>query len=95
MPTTPVTTELLGEHPELSHIDVGREVSGSWIRGGDGLIGFGVRARTTVTGKNRFNDARAWWKSQLASYDIRNNAARVPDQFSSLLSRSTTINPLN
>lgn len=73
MPTTPVTTELLGEHPELSHIDVGREVSGSWIRGGDGLIGFGVRARTTVTGKNRFNDARAWWKSQLASYDIRNN----------------------
>ena len=73
MPTTAVTTELLGEHPVLSHIDVGMEIAASWIRGGDGLIGFGVHARTTVSGKNRFNDARAWWKSQLASYDIRNN----------------------
>lgn len=73
MPTTAVTTELLGEHPSLSHIDVGMEIDASWIRGGDGLIGFGVHARTTVSGKNRFNDARAWWKSQLASYDIRNN----------------------
>ena len=73
MPTTAVTTELLGEHPALSHIDVGMEIAASWIRGGDGLIGFGVHARTTVSGKNRFSDARAWWKSQLASYDIRNN----------------------
>lgn len=73
MPTTAVTTELLGEHPELSHIDIGLEITGSWIRGGDGLIGFGIHARTSVTGKNRFNEARAWWKSQLASYDIRNN----------------------
>jgi len=73
VPTTAVTTELLGEHPVLSHIDVGMEIAASWIRGGDGLIGFGVHARTTVSGKNRFNDARAWWKSQLASYDIRNN----------------------
>lgn len=73
MPTTAVTTERLGEHPGLSHIDLGMEISASWIRGGDGLIGFGVHARTTVSGKNRFNDARAWWKSQLASYEIRNN----------------------
>jgi len=73
VPTTAVTTELLGEHPELSHIDIGLEITGSWIRGGDGLIGFGIHARTSVTGKNRFNEARAWWKSQLASYDIRNN----------------------
>jgi menaquinone-specific isochorismate synthase len=73
VPTTAVTTERLGEHPGLSHIDLGMEISASWIRGGDGLIGFGVHARTTVSGKNRFNDARAWWKSQLASYEIRNN----------------------
>jgi len=73
VPTTAVTTELLGEHPALSHIDVGMEITASWIRGGDGLIGFGVHARTSVSGKNRFSDARAWWKSQLASYEIRNN----------------------
>ena len=73
MLTTAVTTELLGEHPALSHIDVGMEITASWIRGGDGLVGFGVHARTSVSGKSRFNDARVWWKSQLASYEIRNN----------------------
>lgn len=40
MPTN-ITTELLGEHPALELAATELELTTSWIRGGDGLIGFG------------------------------------------------------
>jgi len=68
------TTELLGEHPQLHLIEVaGDEISASWIRGGDGLIGFGEWQSTSVSGANRFNDARNWWQQQLAGLRIQNH----------------------
>jgi len=70
---TLITTEFLGEPPRLSEISTDHILSTSWIRGGDGLIGFGVYARTTVTGPNRFVEARKWWRDQLSKFSIHNN----------------------
>ena len=68
----PVTTVRLGEHlPLLELLPKGENFS--WVRGGDGVVGWGVHASTTVKGPNRFNDARAWWHSQLEKFAITNN----------------------
>ncbi len=72
MPTL-ITTELLGEPPRLSEISTDHLLSTSWIRGGDGLIGFGTFAKTTVSGPNRFIEARKWWRDQLSKFAIHNN----------------------
>jgi len=71
------TTELLGEHPELLDIaiaDIKDDQISSWIRGGDGLIGFGVYKSHTVKGSNRFEDARSWWRGEINGLNIANNA---------------------
>ena len=75
MPTN-ITTELLGAHPALDSLELvatDLELSTSWIRGGEGLIGFGGWKSTSVKGKNRFTDARKWWHEQLATLKIENN----------------------
>ena len=71
--STPLTTELLGAHSPLSQITTDRELSASWIRGGDGLIGFGEWRSTTVTGPDRFKVARKWWHEQISELTIHNN----------------------
>ena len=35
----------------------------SWVRGSDGLVGWGEVARFTGTGPQRFTEADAWWQS--------------------------------
>jgi menaquinone-specific isochorismate synthase len=61
---TSVTTARLGEHLPL--LDVLPDAQPlSWVRGGDGLVGWGVHATTTVTGPNRFREARQWWHDEL------------------------------
>ena len=66
---TPVTTARLGEHlPLLDLLPDSAPVS--WVRGGDGLVGWGSYATTTVSGPNRFNDARNWWHQQLEKLAI-------------------------
>lgn len=61
---TSVTTARLGEHlPLLELLPDSHPVS--WVRGGDGLVGWGVHATTTVKGPNRFRDARHWWHEEL------------------------------
>lgn len=65
----PVTTTRLGEHlPLLELLPDSAPVS--WVRGGDGLVGWGVYATTKVSGPNRFNDARNWWHKQLEKLAI-------------------------
>ena len=39
--STSITTEILGELPKLSEVKAPFPISTSWIRGGDGLVGFG------------------------------------------------------
>ena len=34
----------------------------SWVRGADGLVGWGEVARFTVSGVDRFAEADAWWR---------------------------------
>ena len=44
----------------------------TWVRNGEGLVGWGVYAATTVKGPKRFEDARKWWHQHLDSFDINN-----------------------
>jgi menaquinone-specific isochorismate synthase len=68
-PLIPVTTARLGEHlPLLELLPDSAPVS--WVRGGDGLVGWGSYSTTTVSGPNRFNDARTWWHQQLEKLAI-------------------------
>jgi len=61
---TSVTTARLGEHlPLLELLPDAQPLT--WVRGGDGLVGWGVHATTTVKGPTRFSDARLWWHEQL------------------------------
>ena len=71
-----ITTELLGEHPPLLEIAIPEledQTITSWVRGGDGLIGFGIYKRHVVTGANRFAQARKWWRSEINALEIHNN----------------------
>ena len=71
--STRITTELLGELPNLSHISTTAPLSTSWIRGGDGLIGFGKYKSKKVSGPKRFADASHWWRNEISQLDIHNN----------------------
>lgn len=68
-----ITTEILGEVPNLSHLSTDRELHASWIRGGDGLIGFGTYAKKTLTGSHRFSEASSWWREERSNFAIQNN----------------------
>lgn len=68
-----LTTEILGEHPILSSVDCPQSLSAAWIRGGDGLIGFGEYKKFIITGEDRFDQARKWWHKQLLEFKIQNN----------------------
>jgi len=71
-PSIPVTTSRLGEHlPLLDLLPNDHPIA--WVRGGDGLIGWGVFATTTVSGPNRFADARHWWQEQLSKMQINDS----------------------
>ena len=71
-PLTSVTTHRLGEHPELLEL-FSDNAPLSWVRNGDGIVGIGVYAKTTVKGPSRFADARAWWHHQLGNFAITNS----------------------
>ncbi len=71
--STRITTEILGELPHLSEISTPLPLTTSWIRGGDGLIGFGAYKKHTVSGTKRFADAANWWREEVSHFDIRNN----------------------
>ena len=45
----------------------------AWIKGEEGLIGFGEYARIQVQGRDRFARARDWWQSKLRDFEIHNN----------------------
>lgn len=68
----PVTTTHLGEHlPLLDLLPDSNPLA--WVRGGAGLVGWGVHATTTVTGPHRFTDARNWWQKQLEGFAVTNS----------------------
>ena len=68
-----ITTEILGEHPSLTSIATEFDVSTTWIRGGEGLVGFGVYKKYEVSGEDRFKEAYKWWQQILSEFTIQNN----------------------
>ncbi len=42
----------------------------SWIRRGDGIVGWGVAARLETAGNTRFSDAVKWWSETVARADV-------------------------
>jgi menaquinone-specific isochorismate synthase len=65
----PVTTNRIGEHPPLLDL-LPDDAPLSWVRNGEGLVGWGVHASTTVSGKDRFEKARDWWHHQLETFSV-------------------------
>ena len=68
-----ITTEILGEHPPLLDIAINDLPATSWVRNNEGLIGFGEYKRFTLTGSDRFEKAREWWRNEVQQLDIHNN----------------------
>ena len=68
----PVTTTRIGEHLPLLEL-LPDKAPLSWVRNGEGLVGWGVHATTSVSGKNRFEEAREWWHRQLETFSISNS----------------------
>lgn len=48
-------------HRDLLTLLPGR-ASSSWVRGGEGVVGWGVAARFDASGPNRFAEIDAWWR---------------------------------
>ena len=49
------------------------DLTTTWIRSGDGLMGFGEYKKIELTGEDRFEKAKAWWQIQLSEFKIQNN----------------------
>ncbi|WP_308282504.1 isochorismate synthase [Pseudonocardia nigra] len=43
----------------------------SWVRGSEGLVGWGEVARCAIAGPGRFAEADTWWRSFTAQLDVR------------------------
>ena len=66
-----VNTIRLGQHLPLLEL-LPDQNPFTWVRNGEGLIGWGVHASHKVKGPNRFEDARNWWHQQLDTFEINN-----------------------
>lgn len=64
-----VTTNRIGSHMPLLDL-LPDEEQFSWVRGGDGLVGWGEYASIRVSGKNRFEEVRTWWHKHLETFSI-------------------------
>ena len=65
----PVTTSRIGEHLPLLDL-LSSDAPLSWVRNGEGLVGWGIHSTTTVSGRDRFEQAREWWHRQLETFAI-------------------------
>jgi menaquinone-specific isochorismate synthase len=68
----PVTTTRIGDHLPLLEL-LPNDAPLSWVRNGEGLVGWGVHATATVSGRDRFEQARDWWHHQLETFSIANS----------------------
>jgi menaquinone-specific isochorismate synthase len=54
-----------------------REDIVSWLRGADGIVGWGTAARLDTSGPSRFVDAVAWWEA-IARHAVVRDELRLP-----------------
>lgn len=65
----PVTTNRLGAHlPLLDLLPTDEQFA--WVRGNEGLVGWGEYASIRVSGRDRFEQVRTWWHKQLETFSI-------------------------
>ena len=65
----------------------------SWLREGDGMVGWGRAASIRTSGTSRFDDAAAWWRDISARAVVRDDVRRPgtgPVAFGSFAFRSTS-----
>jgi menaquinone-specific isochorismate synthase len=67
-----VNTARLGTHLPLLEL-LPDQNPFTWVRNGEGLVGWGIHASIKVKGANRFEDARKWWHQQLDTFEINND----------------------
>ena len=65
-----VRTRLVDDPVRLLDLLPDREGALAWVRGGDGLVGWGEVARLSPMGPNRFVEADRWWRSFAASLSV-------------------------
>lgn len=69
MALIPVTTNRIGSHLPLLDL-LPDDEQFSWVRGSEGLVGWGEYASIRVSGKNRFEEVRTWWHKHLETFSI-------------------------
>jgi menaquinone-specific isochorismate synthase len=70
-PLVPVTTNRIGAHLPLLQL-LPAATTYSWVRGGEGLVGWGEYASIKVSGKDRFDQVRTWWHQHLETFSVSN-----------------------
>jgi menaquinone-specific isochorismate synthase len=66
-----VRTTALDLDPSTSLLDVlPPDAPVSWLRRGDGLVGWGIAAAVRTTGSTRFSDAVKWWSETSAQAEV-------------------------
>ena len=48
----------------------------AWVRGGDGLVGWGEFDRLEVAGADRFEKIRLWWRERCAHFTIHDEVKK-------------------
>lgn len=70
-----VHTQEIGESKELLAL-LPDSSALAWIRGGDGLVGWGEFDRLEVTGNDRFEQIRLWWRERCAHFAIHDQVKK-------------------
>lgn len=68
--TTALDSAELGSFAPITPANLLRPETLSWLRRGEGLLGYGEIAAFSGTGTERFSDAEAWWKALLGSAQV-------------------------
>ncbi len=72
-PTRVRTTRVADPTPLLDHLP--QDAPLAWVRGGDGLVGWGVAARLDVAGPSRFARAQRWWNALVTGCAVEDEVA--------------------
>ena len=70
-----VHTQEIGESQDLLTLLPDSSAT-AWVRGGDGLVGWGEFDRIEVTGADRFEKIRFWWRERCARFTIHDEVKK-------------------
>lgn len=70
-----VHTREVGESQNLLAL-LPDEAALAWVRGGDGLVGWGEFDRITLRGSDRFEKVRLWWREHCAHFTVQDDVKK-------------------